>query len=231
MPETGIGFFPDIGASFFLDRCPGQLGIYLGLTGSRLKSDDTLYAGLLDCIIESSNIPTLIESLANTDMNEQTSTRVMQCLQEFKSTTAQPSHLAEQQTLIDRCFNAETIEDILNRLNQESSDFAQNTVSNLLKKSPTSLKVTLALLRKTKQVTIEQCLQMDYRLVKHFLRNHDFSEGVRAVVIDKDNQPQWQPKKLEDITDEAVSKYFEPLGQELEFVHNSSPQKLTSRNE
>jgi enoyl-CoA hydratase len=200
MPETGIGFFPDVGASWFLSRCPGRIGVYLGLTGARLGAADMLWAGLATHFHGSG------QPLA--DLGEL----------ERLPHEAGPAALAALQPSIDRCFTAANIEGILLALDSEGSDWAKATATELRRKSPTALKVALRQLHQASALTFGEAMIVEYRLARHFMAGHDFFEGVRAAVIDKDRIPVWRPASLTEVDDETVDAFFAPApGPELDF--------------
>jgi enoyl-CoA hydratase len=226
MPETAIGLFPDVGATRFLNRCPGRVGRYLGLTGARLAAADALYCGFATHFIEQHRIDALLCALAgiawrNGDEFEQ----VAALFAEF-ACHPEPAPLAALRPAIDRCFSADAIEPILEALAAESGDtaaWAATTHAELLKKSPTSLKVTLRQLILGRGFDLEEALVLEYRLTQHFMGAADFYEGVRAVVIDKDQQPRWQPATLAEVADAVVDSYFAPLGdRELRFAEGAN---------
>lgn len=171
MPETGIGFFPDIGSTYFLSRCPNQIGIYLGLTGTRLNASEALYAGLIDQII--GEPPAM-------------------------------NHLETYLDIINSCFKYNTIEEILSALLKINNPWANKIHDLLLTKSPTSLKLTLRALRKAITQDFNSCMAMEYKLACYCLENHDFFEGIRAAVIDKDQHPRWNPARLEDVDEQSI---------------------------
>ena len=221
MPETGIGLFPDVGATRFLNRCPGRIGRYLGLTGARLAAADALYCGFATHFVGRDRTDALTCALAaiawrKGDEFDQVAAR----LNEFAADPG-PAPLAALRPAIDRCFSADAIEPILDALAAESgntAEWAAATRAGLLKKSPTSLKVTLRQLIDGRGFDLEPALALEYRLTQHFMSAPDFYEGVRALLIDKDQQPHWQPATLADVADAAVESYFAPLGDgELKF--------------
>lgn len=216
MPETAIGFFPDIGGSYFLPRLPGQLGYYLGLTGARLNQADANYAELIDLCVEKSQFENIIDRVAQTDLNPNPQKAVNNLLTEF-TLKEQQAPLSVNRQLIDHCFTETSIENIIHQLDQQNDNFAQKTLSTLLSKSPISLKVTLRQLLTGSKNNFDDCMKMEYRLVQHFLRGQDFYEGIRAVLVDKDNNPKWQPSQLDAITDTEVERYFKALEPDLEF--------------
>ncbi|WP_225929123.1 enoyl-CoA hydratase/isomerase family protein [Rhodococcus opacus] len=187
MPETTIGFFPDIGASYFLSRLPGGLGAYLGLTGYRLDAADALYTGLATHFIPSTDIDSVPAHLAATPR-----VPIDECLRRMAPRTlSADSYLAAHRTSIDRCFLAPTIDEIRRRLCTESSTWATETLELLASKSPQSLEVTSALLARGRQHDLGQCLDAELDVALQMTRTADFVEGVRAALVDKDRAPRW----------------------------------------
>ena len=200
MPETGIGLFPDVGGSYFLSRCPGALGMYLGLTGARLRAADAIYCGIAQYFMPASQWDALGEP----------DTIVAQ--------PTEPPKLATHRALIDRCFAKPSVEQILAVLAAEPDSFAADTLATLRAKSPTSLKIAHRQIRAGRDLDFDDCMRMEWRMVNRVIAGHDFYEGTRAAIIDKDRAPRWQPARLEDVTDAAVAAYFAPLpGDELRF--------------
>jgi enoyl-CoA hydratase len=217
MPETGIGFFPDVGGSWFLPRCPDSLGTYIGLTGARLGAADLRHSNVATHHLPSHRLGEVIPTLSAAVWSDDGHAVVSQALYRLARSAGLPP-LAARQAVIDRCFSADTVEEILARLAAERSDWAQETAATLGGKSPTSLKVTLRQLRRGAGLTdFAAAMAMEYRLSQRFIAGHDFYEGVRAVIIDKDQTPRWQPATLAEVDDAAVEAYFAPLpGDELE---------------
>lgn len=206
MPETGIGLFPDVGGTFFLPRLPGRIGTFLGLTGHRLQAADCRYAGIADVEIRSARLPDLVEALCKaTDAGGVSAT-----LAAFAEPVPE-SWLAGIRDEIDRSFAEESVEAILAALDRSDTPFGRKTAVALRSKSPTSLEVTLRQLREGARLGFEDCMRLEYRLACRFMRGHDFFEGVRAVVIDKDNRPRWRPETLEAVTADQVAAFFAPL--------------------
>lgn len=210
MPETSIGFFPDVGGSYFLPRCPGQTGIYLGLTGERINAANAIYLGLVNHYVSSDKLPELIDAVATSNLGTDAPTMITQLIESACSYPGD-APLADHRNDIDFCFKFDTIEEILNALQQRDNEWCSKTAALLLTKSPTSLKVTLKQLRLGKNLNLDQCLQMEYRMVIQFLKGHDLYEGIRAVIIEKDQKPKWQPSELSKITEDDVDSYFAPL--------------------
>ena len=224
MPETAIGLFPDVGATRFLNLAPGHVGLYLGLTGARLKAADALYCGFATHVVAQDRIEALVAALAaNPWAGHGGSTRVEALLAGFAIDPGPPP-LAALRPAIDRCFAGDNVEAIVDRLAAEAAPgvadagWASETRAGLLTKSPTSLKVTLRQLMVGRDYGVEPALELEYRLTQHFMVAHDFYEGVRAVLIDKDQSPHWRPVTLAEIGDETVEAYFAPIGdRELRF--------------
>jgi enoyl-CoA hydratase len=215
MPETGIGLFPDVGGSFFLSRAPGHVGEYLALTGSRLKAADCLYAGVADHHVTAERLDDLTAALANADLSDfEHATRI---IDGFASDPGE-APLAVVRDDIDRHFSQGSTEEILASLDADSGDWAQKTASIIRSKSPTSTKVALRQVREGASRDFRGCMQMEWRMVNRIIAGHDFYEGTRATVIDKDQAPKWQPATLEEVSTADVDAYFAPLdGGDLTF--------------
>ena len=217
MPETSIGLFPDVGATRFLNRCPGHIGRYLGLTGARLNAADALYCGFATHFVERDRIEALLDELTGDHV------AVEACLGRFAA-APDPPPLAALQPAIDRCFTSNSIEAILEALAAEASadgahaGWAAETRAGLLTKSPTSLKITLRQLTIGRDYDLDAALALEYRLTQHVMAGHDFYEGIRAMLIDRGRKPQWHPTSLAKVAESIVNTYFVPLGDsELRF--------------
>ncbi|WP_025324142.1 enoyl-CoA hydratase/isomerase family protein [Deferrisoma camini] len=209
MPETGIGFFPDVGASYLLPRLPAAFGPFLGLTGAAVGPGDALALGLATHFVPRDRLPRLREALAHAG----TRAEVGQAL-EGLSGPAGPAPLWDRRAEIERAFGQRRLDEVLEELAlmaREGSDWARRTREDLLRKSPTGLKVTWEALRRGRSLDLASCLAMEYRLVCRFLAARDFCEGVRAVLEDRDGRPRWDPPDLERVSDEAAAAFFEPL--------------------
>ena len=209
MPETGIGLFPDVGASYYLSHMPGQFGIYLGLTGNRIQAADILYPGFATEFAASAIMGEIATALENEDADA--------VLTRLGAPLDQVPPLKEHRAVIDRCFAHDSVEAIMAALEKQGGAWADQVRATLLQKSPMSLKVTLRELREAASLDFEDCMVMEYRLVQAFMADRDFFEGVRAVIIDKDNKPNWQPATLADVTPAMVDAYFKPLPRDLTF--------------
>lgn len=205
MPETGIGFFPDVGGSYFLSRCPGEIGMYLALTGARLNTADALYAHLVTHLLSEDKWPDLLEALALGDT-------AAEALAEMARWPLPNAPLSENRAKIDRHFSASSVEDILASLDEDGGPWAVETAAALGKHSPTSLKIAYSAVRAGQTIDFNECMRMEYRIAIRILDGHDFYEGVRAVIVDKDNNPRWEPGSLADVKDDAVKAYFASLG-------------------
>ncbi|HEY1431700.1 MAG TPA: enoyl-CoA hydratase/isomerase family protein [Stellaceae bacterium] len=217
MPETGIGLFPDVGATRFLNRCPGYVGRYLGLTGVRLNTADALYCGFATHAMDGERIEALLDELSSEHVT------IEACLQHFALVPGSPP-LAALQPAIDCCFAGDSVETILNTLAAMAqgggahAGWAEETRTGLLTKSPTSLKITLRQLTIGRDYDLDAALALEYRLTQHVMAGHDFYEGIRAMLIDRDRKPRWRPASLAEVTDSMVDAYFTPLGdRELRF--------------
>jgi enoyl-CoA hydratase len=224
MPETGIGLFPDVGATRFLNLCPGQIGRYLGLSGVRLGPGDALACGFATHFVRRDRIPALVGALARVTWRPgRQMSQVDEVLAAFRTPLGEPP-LTGLRGVIDRCFAADTVEGIVGTLAAERAvggregEWAEEVRNELLTKSPTSLKITLHQLAMGLGLDIEAALTLEYRLTQHVMRGHDFYEGVRAALVDRDQKPRWQPATLAEITDAMVNAHFAPLGDgELRF--------------
>ncbi len=212
MPETGIGLFPDVGGSYFLPRLPGSLGMYLGLSGARLKAADCHYAGIATHVLQAADLPRLEEALAAADWSAGGAALAGEVIAGLATGPGEPP-LAAQRSGIDRCFSRESVEEILAALEADASPWAEDTRKALLRSSPTSLKVTFRQLRTGAALDFDAAMIMEYRLSQAFVAGHDFPEGVRAAVIDKDRKPVWRPATLAEVTPEIVERHFRSLGE------------------
>lgn len=209
MPETGIGFFPDVGGSYFLSHAPGQVGMYLGLTGARISAADAIYTKIATHWIPAEEWPLLLEALCHGE-------DAPDVIMEMERLPGN-SPLSDWRDDIDRIFKASSVEDILDLLDHDDSDWAQETAATMRSRSPTSLKLVFNEIRSGCTLAFDDCMAMEFRMACRILEGHDFYEGVRAVIVDKDNAPRWEPAALADVSDEAVGRYFAPLGdQELQ---------------
>lgn len=202
MPETGIGFVPDVGSSHFLSRAPDRLGIYLGLTASSIGLGDAMAAGIVTHAVARADFDAVIAALADGRQAEK-------AIAPFARKPA-PGMLAEHRRRIATLFSAPSVEAILERLDRDGSDFARETAQVIRTRSPTALKLVLRELAEAAQLSLNGCLAMELRLALRVLAIHDFREGVRAALIDKDKAPKWQPSALAGVAD--LAPFFASLG-------------------
>jgi enoyl-CoA hydratase len=210
MPETGIGLFPDVGGTYFLPRCPGEVGMYLGLTGSRLKIADAVYAGIADAYVPADQHDALLDRfVAGEEVDAAIAAEAQQ---------TDVAALTGLQDQIDTCFSAGSVDEILARLDTDGSEWAVKTAATIRSKSPLSTRVAYGQIRAGAKLDFEDCMSLEFRLTNRFMAAPDFYEGVRAVVIDKDQAPKWQPATLSAVTEAQVAEYFAELGDnELRF--------------
>lgn len=214
MPETGIGLFPDVGGGYFLPRLQGKLGYFLALTGFRLKGRDVHRAGIATHFVDSEKLPLLEEELLA--LRAPSAEDVAGVLESYHAKSKMDRDKSiifdEHMDKINSCFSANTVEQIIENLRQDGSPFAIEQIKVISKLSPTSLKLTLRQLMEGSSKTLQEVLTMEYRLSQACMEAHDFHEGVRAVLIDKDQSPKWKPSNLKDVTDEDLNHYFKSLG-------------------
>lgn len=218
MPETAIGFFPDVGGSHFLPRLPGKLGLFLALTGHRLEGRDLFKAGVATHFIASERLDALEADLMRMENPDMPSIhRLLSKYQEqwekdhYKEFTLKPFI-----GRINSIFGGKTVEEIMNSLKRDSSEWAKQQYERLSGFSPTSLKVTFRQIKEGSELSLADCLRMEFRMSHRFMQQHDFFEGVRAALIDKDKDPKWKPATLEEVSDAEVDEYFKPLSREQE---------------
>jgi len=199
MPETAIGFFPDIGATFFLPRLPGQLGTYLGLTGLRMQGTDAVHAGLATHFVPREILPALSRALAEDGPGT---------LGAY-ATPLLAFSLAPQRAAIDRCFGADSVAAIVRGLEATADEWSAKTLTALRAVSPSALCWTLEALRRGAGMTLPQCQAAELALTRTTMRHPDFAEGVRAMVVDKDRQPRWSPSRIEEVTPAEIAALFD----------------------
>lgn len=214
MPETAIGLFPDVGGGYFLPRLEGKLGFFLALTGFRLKGRDVYTAGIATHFVDYEKLSMLEEDLLA--LKSPSKENIADVLETYHTKSKidqdKPFVLKEHMDKINSWFSANTVEQIIELLQQDGSSFALEQLKVINKMSPTSLKITLRQLMEGSSKTLQEVLTMEYRLSQACMGGHDFHEGVRAVLIDKDQNPKWKPAALKEVTDEDLNKYFKSLG-------------------
>ncbi len=194
MPETAIGLSPDVGALYLLARAPGELGTHCALTGARLDGPSAIHAGLADHFVDSAVLPDLAERLRSGRLPDMPAV-----------------NLQGHPAWIDDCYAADTVEEIVENLRGSAEPAALTAADTLTAMSPTALKVTLEALRRAASMTVDEVLDQDLRVGARFVMHQDFAEGIRAMIIDKDRDPRWNPARLDDISRAEVLSFFEPL--------------------
>lgn len=205
MPEVFIGSFPDVGGSRFLRRVPGRIGLYLALTGGRADSADAVHLELARYFVQQARFEELVAALANAPGT------VEPVLARFCS-DAGPSRLATLRPAIDRCFGAGSVEAIVAALRQEQGEWAKEALAAMERASPLSLKLAFRLYERGARLEIEEALRLEFRVMQHVLEGHDFYQGVRAVLVDKDHKPRWQHASLEQVSEADVARHFQSIG-------------------
>jgi len=221
MPETLIGLFPDVGMTWALSRLPAgaHVGAFLGLTGQRLGAADCLTAGLATHYCPSDKLPQVeenLKALGDRAGNLEAVSAAIAAAAGGAHPDAAKAVLEANGAAIERCFGGgvASAEEILSRLEGEGSSWASDAAATLRLRSPTSVKVTLEAIKRHSSATFKEAMQMEYRVSQWCMRpqpHSDFCEGIRAVLIDKDNKAQWQPARLEDVSREKVEEFFQPL--------------------
>ncbi|CAH3015110.1 unnamed protein product [Porites evermanni] len=214
MPETAIGLFPDVGGGYVLPRMKDKLGIYLALTGHRLKGYDVKHAGVATHFVTSEKLTELESSLLNlVDPHANSIQEVLNHYDKKCSEEHSKEFVLEKFTnQINSCFDQSSMEGIIKALEKDGTEWALKQIEILNRMSPTSLKITLRQLQEGAKLNLADCLKMEYRLTQRCMEDNDFYEGIRAVLIDKDNSPKWNPSTLNGVTQEKVEHYFETLG-------------------
>ena len=204
MPETSIGLFPDVGGGWYLPRLPGQVGEFMALTGARLDGAECHYLGLATHYVPQASLPDLVERIS-------TNPRLNGAIGNF-AVTPPDAKIAENLPAITRCFSSYRLEDVLTALKSDESDWAATELMTLGTKSPLSCKVSLRLMEEgAARSSFEDEMRAEYALAGRVVRTHDFHEGVRALLIDKDNNPQWDPATPEEVDEEMLDVLFAPL--------------------
>lgn len=211
MPETGIGLFPDVGGGYFLPRLGAGLGQYLGLVGTRLNAADCMDAGIATHIIPTDQMPALKDALFALPLAEGFAAAVDSVLAQMHQSAA-GSAIATHRAQIEAIFGADSLADVCARLETDGSDWAAQTRKLLARMSPTSLALTFEQLRRGAALSFDEVMRMEFRLASRVMAGREFIEGVRAQIIDKDRNPQWQPATLEAIDPAEIERYFAPLG-------------------
>ncbi|XP_048326644.1 probable 3-hydroxyisobutyryl-CoA hydrolase 3 [Ziziphus jujuba] len=238
MPETSIGLFPDVGASYFLSKLPGHFGDYLALTGASIKGAEMLACGLATHFVPSKNIA-LLENALNEVTSSNPST-ISSLINKFSHTMDVKQGCAfERLEVINRCFSRKTVEEILQSLEKEAENgeekWIKEAIRSMKSSSPTSLKITFSVMREGRKQNFEDTLHRDYLIACHMAMrrvNNDFFEGLRALLFDEDKKPKWEPSRLELVSEERVNKHFTKIEDtnweklELPFRRNTTIQRM-----
>ncbi|WP_274629332.1 enoyl-CoA hydratase/isomerase family protein [Arvimicrobium flavum] len=206
MPEVGIGFFPDVGGGYLLPRLKSSFGMYLGLTGVRVRQGDALWSGLATHCVAAADLPALVEKLAETgDVDAALTPHLVTPPRETDDAAI---HAIAQH------FAYDTLEEVFASLQNSANNsdaFAKATLEVMAGKSPTSLAVTFRQIKAGKMLSMDECMRMEFRILHRMLRAVDFYEGIRAALIDKGSKPEWRPATLAEVDEAAVEAYFQPL--------------------
>lgn len=208
MPETGIGYFPDVGMTYALPRLPGRTGTYLAVTGARVGASEALALGLATHSAKAADFEAIVDALAQGDDIEAT-------LAAYAAEPPGTGPLVTERSLIDECFSADSVHDSLGRLDVAASSgasFAAETAALIRSRSPTSVLIAFEQMRRGVDLNFEEAMLTEYRLCTRVMRGHDFYEGVRSVIVDKDGKPSWQPATLDAVDMAAIATAFEPIG-------------------
>ncbi|PRC94789.1 enoyl-CoA hydratase/isomerase family protein [Solimicrobium silvestre] len=206
MPEVNIGLFPDVGGGYFLSRCAGQIGTYLGLSGEIINASDAIYADLADVYLPSEQIPALMTLLEQSNTSD-----LRDSIRQFAAPFQQQLNagpLATNRNALDQHFSHNNVAAIMASLQADPSPFAQQTFKLMQTRSPLLMCVTLEQLQRGQKLSVAECLRMERTMVRHCFKHGEVLEGVRALVVDKDMQPKWQPASLEEVSPELINSFF-----------------------
>jgi enoyl-CoA hydratase/carnithine racemase len=217
MPEVAIGFFPDVGGSYFLSRIPGELGMYLALTGTQIRAADALYTGLADVFMTREAVDGLEAQLSalawSGDRSEDWRGDLGRLIRSLAVADAGAAPLASVRPAIDEHFAAPSVSALLKSLDDERrpqyAEWARQTSATIKTRSPTMLAVSMRQLRLGRTMSFADCLRMEISMTQRLAAQGDFVEGVRAVIVEKDNKPKWRPATLAEVTDASVDIFFE----------------------
>lgn len=212
MPETAIGLFPDVGGSWFLNNCPGESGMYLALTGARLKAADCIAVKMATDYIESEKMNDLEDALTSTDWEIGNAEQIVTDIISKYSSEAGTAEVQNSFEIIDKAFGQDNVEAIWATLAEDGSEFSTLALKFMSKKSPLSMKISLKQLRDGKDLSFDECMTMEFRMSQACVAGTEFYEGVRSVLVDKDHDPKWNPATLEDVSPSLVDSHFAPLG-------------------
>lgn len=215
MPEVSIGYFPDVGGSYFLSRLSGELGTYLGVTGNMVDATDAIYAGLADWLITDEQVAELDRCLDQMDWQLAPQQSIRSLLATLASPVSTPGTLEPLHNAINRHFAFDRLEDVLQSLASEQdpslSDWAQTTIATLRSRSPLAMAATLELLRRGRSLSLQQCFAMELQLVSRWFEQGEFFEGIRALIVDKDKTPHWKYSSIEQVPQTDINELFAGL--------------------
>lgn len=207
MPETGIGYFPDVGMTYTLPRLPGRTGTYLAMTGARIGAGDALAVGIATHYAKAAAFDALTDALADGGP-------IDEALAVHAAAPPEAGPLVRERAVIDTCFSAESAPAVLAKLDAEASagsTFAAETAAVIRSRSPTSVLIAFEQMRRGPDLSFPDAMLTEYRLCERVMRGHDFYEGVRAVIIDKDGRPSWNPATLDTVDPAAIEAAFGPV--------------------
>jgi enoyl-CoA hydratase len=209
MPEVGIGFIPDVGGTYLLSRAPGQLGLHAALSGAPFSGADAIALGFADHYVPQVQLEGLVAAVVEDGVDAAVKAFAIE---------PPPSSLLTQQYWIDECYAGDTVADIIDALRSRNEDDAKKAADLIASRSPIAASVALASVRRAaKMQSLEDVLVQEYRVSSAALKSHDFVEGIRAQIVDKDRNPQWNPPSLAAVTEEDVEQYFAPADPDLTF--------------
>jgi enoyl-CoA hydratase/carnithine racemase len=216
MPETTIGLFPDVGGSFFLSRLPGKLGLYLGLVGPTLRAADAIYSGLADAYMAPEALERLSDALTGAAASRDPGGALRALTPPPEAGMLPAGELQAMRPAIERHFGRDTVEGIIASLEAERqgdsryAEWTTRTLELLARRSPTMLKVTLEQLRRGAALPLDECFRMELNLIHGCFQQGDFLEGIRALIVEKDNNPRWNPPTLAQVDGAQVERFFAP---------------------
>lgn len=209
MPETGIGFFPDVASAYYLNKAPGAMGMCLALSGMTIGPEDTVYGGFASHYTYAAALPDMMVAIQN-------GAHPGGAIGDRHRDPVIVGPLCRHDDVIERCFSEHSVEEIFEALKKEPSEWAGETLALLGTRSPLSLKVTFERMKRAAGQDFDMIIEDDYVIAQHYMRGGEFFEGVRAVLVDKDKNPKWTPDRLENVTEAAVFGHFEPTGRRLD---------------
>ena len=220
MPECKIGLFPDVAGAYFLARCPDHFGMYMGLTGLRVNGSDAVRLGLADYYVASERLDDVVAAL-------RASASVETAIEPFRM-TLQPTALPDA-TLVRAIFGRNSVAEISAALKQSATDWAKDALKAIETSCPFSLELTFRAIREAERKSMRECLVTDFRIAQRIMKKSDYFEGVRALIIDKDNAPRWDPASLSEVNPEEIDACFAPLPNDLIFPESGPSREIAGR--